>query len=296
MFTAAKQKFLFLPSVGVGTQGEAYAETLESRSVELGMSDNPEDQRLASALRSHVARSQHHMRNVPGAGVRRAVLVWLTGREILTSHMVNADRFVYSPYEAMLAEAKNLEQRAQLRREMLEITLLHQLTLARQYRATLFWPSLRAPFRRPDLLDRYRIRGGQLRATDEVHIATLRARIPPIGQIMRMGPDGVMLRSLGENYFDDLRMIADGIPVPLDQIQQDLRDYARRIRRECRTNLAENLSIGSDVLGSIGIPGAPLVVGLFSAISAFLPGATHRATVRIARIREPRDTPKPTSA
>jgi hypothetical protein len=114
----------------------------------------------------------------------------------------------------------------------------------------------------------------------------LRATLPPVRRLLRLGPDVVGLRKLGTYYFEDLMLLEKGESVPLEQIQEDMASYARSICGVVRGGTEQLLVVASGVASAAGVasPVAALMGGGLTSFSALFHGRRKRINLTLQRM------------
>ena len=103
-------------------------------------SESVHDRELGLALYQDLRDVERHLRHFDYAGLCRSTLVSLAAEQRM-QQVISTDEFLHYPYKAMLSATSRLDRRASLRREMLEVTLLYHVNLARQYGSIVYWPN-----------------------------------------------------------------------------------------------------------------------------------------------------------
>ena len=281
---ASRQIFGFSPVRGRHSWGQALARLFEEHSYMLVHSESAHDRELGLALYQDLRDVERHLRHFDHAGLRRSTLVSLAAEQRM-QQVISTDEFLHYPYKVMLSATSRLDRRASLRREMLEVTLLYHVNLARQYGSIVYWPNSIRGTSRPDVVVRARERGAFLTPYQE-KVTMLRATLPPVRRLLRLGPDVVSLRKLGTYYFEDLMLLEKGEPVPLEQVQEDMASYARSICDVVRGGTEQLLVVASGVASVAGVasPAAALMGGGLTSFSALFHGRRQRINLTLQRM------------
>jgi hypothetical protein len=266
--TAPTPRTRYLPSSGHDSWAESLASLYEVRGNMLMSSQNKDDPITGSALHDHLRGAETLLSHVDTPGMRRSFTVWYTARDRTNIQLPDPD-FLYRPYHAIFYSLSDLEKRRLLRREMLEVTLLYLVNFAARYNAALYYTKIPAPLEHEYLVHSFE--SNLMALTDwQETAARLKVKLPTMRTLIRMGPEVLDLRSLGVRYFEDLTMLECGKEVPAQQIEEDLRSYARAIRREVEGIASRAMTAGAGLgtIASILHPAFTVAAGALSGISA----------------------------